>query len=90
MSWAVFSSYVKEKNINFDVGTINKDDIRNILDKFYVEIRKQDGTHYTKQSLKCIRSGIQRRIKERRPDLDIVMMFSSLRATRFLTHNVSS
>ena len=56
-------SYCKEKRLEFDVEAISKDRLDDILSKFYVEVRKVDGTLYKKTSFYAIRFAIQRKFK---------------------------
>ena len=58
-----FENYLSEKNIVIDAKTITKVELDNILMKFYVELRKQDGTFYKKSAFRAIRSGIHRHFK---------------------------
>ena len=44
---------------DFNFTYINKSELNDILRKVYVEVRKQDGSHYCKASLVALRSGIQ-------------------------------
>ena len=39
---------------------IPKELFNDILSKFYVEVRKQDGKPYSKQAYVCLRAGLQR------------------------------
>ena len=69
----VLVSYCKEKRLDFDVEAISKDRLDDILSKFYVEVRKVDGTLYKKTSFYAIRFAIQRKFKiTRGNDFDII------------------
>ena len=72
LAWRVFEAYTQAKNINLDLLSIEKSELCEILRKFYVEIRKSDGTMYTKSSFRTIRGGLQRKIYESRKDIDII------------------
>ena len=54
------SAYVKEKNIDFDPETVTKTELNAILERFFVEARKENGEHYKKSGLQSLRSGIYR------------------------------
>ena len=45
-SWRTFESYCKEKSIVFDINTVSKHELNNILKTFYLEVRKRDGQLY--------------------------------------------
>ena len=48
------------------------EELNKIMEKFYVEVRKQDGELYSKSTLLSIRFGIQRKINEMRKDVNII------------------
>ena len=73
VAWNIFCSYVIVKSTNIDVESASVSEINDILRKFYVEIRKQDHSLYSKSSFNSIRAGIHRKIKEMRPEIDIIM-----------------
>ena len=70
MAYNVFKNYCEEKNIQID--TSNKKELDNYLCKFYLEARKQNGDFYTKTSLKTIRFGLQRKVKQLDDTIDII------------------
>ena len=70
--WRVLHSYMKEKKIEFSVETCLKTELNAILRNFYAEVRKKDGTFYSKQSFMCMRSALHRMIKGERSDIDII------------------
>ena len=72
VAWTVLSSYLKEKKLSVDFSLITAVELDCLLVKFYPELRKKDGSHYSKTSLRAIRAGIQRKIKESRPEMDII------------------
>ena len=65
-------TYCNAKKIDFAVITSTKELFNEFLRKFYVEVRKQDGTLYKKKSFQSIRFGIQRFIKSIHTDWDII------------------
>ena len=66
----IFRQYLQAKNFT-DLELITDAELPNILKKFYADARKSDGSRYHTQSLKNIRSGINRYMKETRK-LDII------------------
>ena len=42
---SISSTYLQSRDIRVDFTNINKSELNGILRKFYVEVRKQDGTH---------------------------------------------
>ena len=62
VAFNVFQSYCTEKNITFNPESINKQDMDNILVKFYVECCKVYGEMYKKNSFISLRAGIQRKM----------------------------
>lgn len=59
----VLKSYCRENKINFDIKTISKEDLATILVKFYVEVRKTDGSPYKLTSFRSMRFALQREFK---------------------------
>ena len=60
----IFKDYCVER-LGYNPGansidTLQPETLANILTKFYAEIRTKDGTMYSKNSLVCIRFGINR------------------------------
>ena len=72
VAWNQFESYLREKNIIVDAKTILKDELNDILKKFYVEVRKVDGGYYKKNTFNSIRFGLQRKFKEFNSNMDII------------------
>ena len=60
----VFVAYCDEKNIKLNFETISKTELDDILTKFYVEVRKQNGDFYKKTSFYSLRFSLQRKMKE--------------------------
>ena len=73
VAFNVFESYLKEKKIEIDIENVGLPKLNDILTKFYVEVRKQDGSLYSKATLNSIRFGIQR---ERECSLNTVFNFN--------------
>ena len=65
-------TYCKAKEIDCSTITSTKEAFDDFLRKFYVEIRKQDGTLYKKKSFQSIRFGIHRFIKSIHADWDVI------------------
>ena len=71
----VFEAYLHEKQINLDLKTVKAEDLAKILRKFYVEVRRQDGTTYQRPSLMGLRAALLRHIRSpliERRDLNII------------------
>ncbi|XP_041458312.1 uncharacterized protein KIAA1958-like [Lytechinus variegatus] len=69
----IFKEYLFEKCIDIDLETVDKSTLAPILSKFYVELRKSDGSHYKTASLNSLKSGLNRHLKSVRSDvIDIV------------------
>ena len=49
----IFNEYLFEKNIDIDLVTVDKKTLAAILGKFYVELRKTDGSHYKNIVVTC-------------------------------------
>ena len=60
------TAYVKEKNIDFDPSVVTKTGLNTILERFFVEARKENGEHYKKSGLQSLRAGIHRYFKQNR------------------------
>ena len=50
----VWSSWAKSRNINVYMETVAPATLDEVLQKFYLEVRKQDGTKYEPDSLKVM------------------------------------
>ena len=72
VSFNILCTYLKTRKIDFNFTNINKSELNDLLRKFYVEVRKQDGSYYRKASLVALRFGIQRRIKELGISINII------------------
>ena len=68
----IFFVYLREKQIEIDIETVSSSQLNKILTKFYVEVRKKDGSMYSKSTLTSIRFGIQRLINQKRKDVNII------------------
>ena len=56
----IFKDWLKESNITAHFETLLPSELDSLLARFYVEVRKVDGDHYSKISLTGIRASIQR------------------------------
>ena len=63
---------LKTRKTDFNFTNINKSELNDVLRKFYVELRKQDGSCYCKVPLVALRFGIQRRMKELDISINII------------------
>ena len=70
----IFEQYMKAKNICCNFESVTPTELNNLLRRFWVEARKQNGEMYTKSSLTTIRFGLWRFIKNYmyRPEMDIM------------------
>ena len=50
-SFNILCTYLKARKIEFNFTNVNKSELNDVLRKFYVEVRKQDGRYYFKASL---------------------------------------
>ena len=71
-SFNILCTYLKARKIEFNFTNVNKSELNDVLRKFYVEVRKQDGSYYFKASLVALRFRIQRRIKELDISINII------------------
>ena len=60
---SIFQEYLVEKGIDIDFQDVDKKTLSSVLAKFYVELRKGNGTHYKTATLGSIRGGINRHFK---------------------------
>ena len=65
----IFRDYLMEKGLDVDIETVDKKTLSSVLARFYVEVRRTDGTHYKTTSLQSIRSGINRHVKSVRSEI---------------------
>lgn len=65
----IFNEYLLEKGIDIDLETVDKCTLATILSRFYVELRKSDGSHYKTASLNSLKSGLNRHLKSVRSDI---------------------
>lgn len=61
----ILQDYLAEKKLS-KLEDITDENLPNILYDFYSDLRKVDGGNYKLQTLKCIRAGINRFMKEKR------------------------
>ena len=62
----VWSSWAKSRNINVNMETISPAALDEILQKYYLEVRKQDGTDYEPDSLKVMQAALERYLSDKR------------------------
>ena len=60
----VFREYLSAKNRPEDFENFEKDELGNVLSRFYVEARRSDGIHYKTSSLNGVRAGLNRHLKQ--------------------------
>ena len=61
----VWSSWAKSRNINVNMETISPAALDEILQKYYLEVRKQDGTDYEPDSLKVMQAALERYLSDK-------------------------
>ena len=61
---SLFLSYIEQKKIEIDFKTCSATELADILKKFYVEVRRQDGSVYQRSSIRGMRAAIHRFIRE--------------------------
>jgi site-specific recombinase XerD len=59
-SKAIFEEYLREKKLHHPE---NSEELASVLKSFYAEVRKKDGSEYTKNSLCSLRFGLNRHFK---------------------------
>ena len=60
----LFRDYLSEKRESVDFESFDKDKLKKWLTKFYVEVKKKDGTDYRKSSIQNLKNGLKRYLKE--------------------------
>lgn len=65
----ILNEYLFEKNIDIDLETVDTTTLAAILSKFYVQLRKSDGSHYKTSSMNALKAGINRHLKSVRSDM---------------------
>ena len=60
----LFHTYLNECGIPNDLVNITPEDLNSHLERFYAAVRKEDGEYYKLNSMKSVRSSIQRRYIE--------------------------
>ena len=60
----VFREYLSAKNRPEDFENFEKDELGNVLSRFYVEAQRSDGNHYKTSSLNGVRAGLNRHLKQ--------------------------
>lgn len=58
----VFKDYATEKNLAIDLSICSPEELSNVLAHFYMEVRRQDGQPYQRNSLLSCRGAIQRHL----------------------------
>ena len=61
---SLFEDYLREKFFAIDLKTCTADELAAVLNKLYVEVRKKDGSFYQRTSVRGLRVGIHRYIRE--------------------------
>lgn len=58
----IWSSWAKSRNINVSIETMAPATLNEVLHKFYLEVRKQDGSEYEPDSLKVMQAALERHL----------------------------
>ncbi|XP_044167295.1 uncharacterized protein KIAA1958-like [Acropora millepora] len=58
----IWSSWAKSRNINVSIETMAPATLNEVLHKFYLEVRKQDGSEYEPDSLKVMHAALERHL----------------------------
>ena len=83
VAWRIFECYLKDKSLSVDIASV----LNAILRKFYVQLRKEDGTLYKKTAFNSVRAGVQRRKScARKSTLSLIR--NSNKLTKFLKRSV--
>ena len=62
----VGSSWATSRNINVNMETISPATLDEILQKYYLEVRKQDGSDYEPDSLKVMQAALERYLSDKK------------------------
>ena len=68
----VWSSWGKSRNIDVNMETKAPATLDEVLKKFYVEVRKQDGSKYKQDSLKVMQAALERYLSTRKYPYSII------------------
>ncbi|XP_072050154.1 uncharacterized protein [Amphiura filiformis] len=68
---AIFREYLKSKGENINLEEFSKERLASVLTKFYAEIQHEDGTPYKTGSLKNLRNGLNRHLKNKGQAIDL-------------------
>lgn len=67
-----FIKYCAEKKMVIDIKTISLIDLCDVMSKFYLEARKEDGGFYKLSSFVAMRHNLQREFQKIRDDVDLI------------------
>lgn len=68
----VFTAWLVQRGIHTDYWDLTHYELDDLLAKFYFEARTEEGDFYKKTSLGSLRYGINRNLRKKGVDLDIV------------------
>ena len=69
---AVWAEWCKARNINLNIESYYPQALDDLLNKFYVEIRKKDGTEYEPDSLRVMQATIDRYLRHKNYPASII------------------
>ena len=78
----VWYSWAKSRQINESIETMAPATLDGVLQKFYLEVRKQDGSEYEPDSLKVMQAALERYLSTQKYPYSLInsLEFSSSRA----------
>ena len=74
----VWSSWAKARNINVNMETISPAALDEILQKYYLEVRKQDGSEYEPDSLKVMQAAMERYLSDNKYPCSLITGVANL------------
>ena len=83
----VWYSWAKSRQINESIETMAPATLDGVLQKFYLEVRKQDGSEYEPDSLKVMQAALERYLSTQKYPYSLIgsLEFSSSRAVQSKT-----
>jgi len=69
----VWSSWAKSRNIDVNMETMAPATLDEVFKKFYVEVRKQDGSEHEPDSLKVMQAALERYVSTRKYPYSIII-----------------
>ena len=78
----IWSSWAKSRNVHVNIETMAPATLNEVLQKFYLEVRKQDGSEYEPDSLKVMQAALERHLFDHKYPYSVINSreFASSRA----------